>query len=176
MNYETDSESDNYDEVYDDVADDWEEEIEEEEKRKKLVEATKTILTEKRQIIRAPTVAKLEEEKDLPNNIQLEIERMQREAMDMSSASELLSDKTVDYIADHPVKTKHDAEELGALIANHILTFSHNDNFPEMTQNVYKALVKDFIDLQTVNDKIAQINLTREELRRAQKGVKKAVT
>ncbi|CCW71007.1 unnamed protein product [Phytomonas sp. Hart1] len=169
MKYETDSDEDVRSEIYDDVADDWEEEAEAEEKRTKLEKATKAILTEKKQIIRAPTVVKEDKEIDLPINIQREIERMQMEASDMNSAVELIGDQDMKYIADHPVKTKQDAEELGELIANRIITFSGNDNFPEMVQNVYKALVKDLLDLQIVNNKITQVSLTREELKRGHK-------
>lgn len=179
MDYDDDYD-DNYDDNYDeydyddDAADDWEAEAAEEEEREKAEQALRATLAEKKLATRAP-VYKLQKEageETLPEDVQREVERMRQVANNLGGS--LISGDSSDLLADQPVDTAVQAKTFGSSLASHLRGFLDKPNFDIVIASLFEKLGKEFNSTTAINDMLAKVAVTMEEVKRdAKKGGRK---
>ncbi|AAZ10257.1 Translation initiation factor eIF3 subunit, putative [Trypanosoma equiperdum] len=171
---------------YDDAADDWEVEAQqgeaaEEEALKRKLREQQALLEKERQRRRARASARTEEEELLPADVARALEDMKSTA---SSAGEALnvvkdSENAVKLIADMPVNTAAEAEALGVVLADRLLSFSESPHFNSILSVVFRDIAREFksgnaLDtLRTIKDKVSNASKVCEGKMKQTKGDKR---
>ena len=171
--YYDDAEYDDYE--YEDAADDWEAEAVEEEQKAKEEEIARKVRAEKKLATRAPVKEEAEEKEVVPEDVEHAIIDMRQVANDIGSGSTLLGGESEPLIGNAAITTDAEVDQVGAMIAQRLLSFSSSANFDKLIKDVFERLTKQMTSSALLTEEADRVHRLREELKRAVKTKPKAV-